>query len=55
MEYWRTMKKPMKLDECIKCSFFIDTRADCVLCKYGDELEHRVVDKDIVVACPRNK
>ena len=49
------MKKIMMLDECTKCSFFIDNRADCVLCKYGDELEHRVVDKGVVVACPKNK
>ncbi len=48
------MKKTTKLEECIQCSFFIDTRADCVLCKFGDELEHRVVDRGTVVACPKN-
>jgi len=49
------MKKVMKLAECMTCSYFIETRADCVLCKYGDELEHRVVDKESVVGCPKNK
>lgn len=49
------MKKNIKLEECIKCSCFIDNRADCVLCRYGDEIEHRVVDNGTVVACPKNK
>lgn len=49
------MKKIMKLEECIKCSYFLDNRADCVLCKYGDEVLHRVLDGDKVVSCPKNK
>ncbi len=45
----------MKLEECTTCAFFIETRADCVLCKYGDELQPRVLDKDTVVGCPKKK
>ncbi len=47
------MKGIMKLEDCIKCPSFIDNRADCVLCKYGDEIEHRVVDHQTVVSCPK--
>jgi hypothetical protein len=45
----------MKLEDCIKCSSFIDNRADCVLCKYGDEIEHRVLDNNRVISCPKGK
>ncbi len=44
----------MKLENCVKCTYFIDARADCVLCKYNDELEHRVVDNNKVISCPRD-
>jgi hypothetical protein len=43
----------MKLEECMKCSSHIDSRADSVLCKYENEMESRVLDKDTVVGCPK--
>ncbi len=45
----------MKLKDCVKCDNFIDARADCVLCRRDDEIEHRVVDGDNVVSCPLEK
>lgn len=43
----------MKLNECMKCPAFVESRADCVICKYEGEVEHRVIDKDNVISCPK--
>ena len=45
----------MKLEDCRNCPGFIDSRADCVICKYGDEIEHRVISQNMVISCPRNE
>ena len=42
----------MNLEQCQKCEFHIDHRADSVLCKYNYEIEHRVLNGDKIVGCP---
>ncbi len=42
----------MQLEKCQKCPHHIDSVADCALCKYHVEVEHKVIYQGKVVGCP---
>ena len=43
----------MKLKDCIKCEYNKDQLSDSILCGYENSVDHRVVDGDNVVMCPK--
>ena len=43
----------MKLDDCKKCEFFMEHVSDSVLCRFNYEIEHRVLNGNSIVNCPK--
>ncbi|PKL40066.1 MAG: hypothetical protein CVV44_07570 [Spirochaetae bacterium HGW-Spirochaetae-1] len=43
----------MKLEECRQCEFHMEHVSDSILCRFNHEIEHRVLNGDTVIACPK--
>lgn len=43
----------MTIEDCSTCEHHINAFSDSVLCKFNYEIEHRVIDRGIIVLCPR--
>jgi hypothetical protein len=45
----------MKIDDCVKCEFNIESLSDSILCTFASEVEHHVLSQGNVVGCPKNE
>lgn len=45
----------MKLIDCKNCEFHKGHLTDSILCKYENFMEHRIVDRDKVISCPKEE
>ena len=43
----------MKVENCKNCTSHFELLSDSILCKYNDEMTHRVLSQGNVVGCPK--